>query len=115
MKSCPGSQYWGLAFIKTGHEVRLLPAQFVKPYLKANKNDFNDAGAIAEAGGRASMRCVPLKTNEQLEPQALQPFPCAFHHRAHRRGESHARAAPGAWHRDSARSCALGEASAGHC
>jgi hypothetical protein len=43
----------------------------VKPYLKANKNDFNDAAAIAEAGGRASMRCVPLKTIEQLELQAL--------------------------------------------
>jgi transposase len=74
MESCPGSQYWGRAFTKAGHEVRLLPAQFVKPYLKANKNDFNDAEAIAEAGGRASMRCVPLKTNEQLELQALHRF-----------------------------------------
>ena len=43
----------------------------MKPYLKANKNDFNDAAAIAEAGGRASMRYVPLKTTEQLELQAL--------------------------------------------
>ena len=49
MESCPGSQYWGRVFTKAGHEVRLLPAQFVKPYLKANKNDFNDAEAIAEA------------------------------------------------------------------
>ena len=71
MESCPGSQYWGRVFTKAGHEVRILPAQFVKPYLKANKNDFNDAEAIAEAGGRAHMRCVPLKTNEQLELQAL--------------------------------------------
>lgn len=63
-ESCPGSQYWGRVFAKAGHEVRILPAQFVKPYLKANKNDFNDAEAIAEAGNRASMRCVPLKTNE---------------------------------------------------
>lgn len=47
--SCPGSQYWGRVFTKTGHEVRILPAQFVKPYLKANKNDFNDAEAIADA------------------------------------------------------------------
>jgi transposase len=70
-ESCPGSQYWGRIFTQAGHEVRILPAQFVKPYLKANKNDFNDAEAIAEAGGRASMRCVPLKTNEQLELQAL--------------------------------------------
>jgi transposase len=70
-ESCPGSQYWGRVFTQAGHEVRILPAQFVKPYLKANKNDFNDAAAIAEAGGRASMRCVPLKTTEQLELQAL--------------------------------------------
>src|SRR5712691_2170705 len=70
-ESCPGSQYWGRVFTKAGHEVRILPAQFVKPYLKANKNDFNDAEAIAEAAGRASMRWVPLKTNEQLELQAL--------------------------------------------
>ena len=70
-ESCPGSQYWGRVFTAAGHEVRILPAQFVKPYLKANKNDFNDAAAIAEAGGRASMRYVPLKTTEQLELQAL--------------------------------------------
>jgi transposase len=71
MESCPGSQYWGRVFTKAGHEIRILPAQFVKPYLKANQNDFNDAEAVAEAGGRAHMRCVPLKTNEQLELQAL--------------------------------------------
>jgi transposase len=70
-ESCPGSQYWGRVFTAAGHEVRILPAQFVKPYLKANKNDFNDAAAIAEAGGRTSMRYVPLKTTEQLELQAL--------------------------------------------
>src|SRR5918995_4824844 len=70
-ESCPGSQYWGRVFAKAGHEVRILPAQFVKPYLKSNKNDFNDAAAIAEAAGRASMRYVPLKTTEQLELQAL--------------------------------------------
>ena len=58
-------------FTAAGHEVRILPAQFVKPYLKSNKNDFNDAAAIAEAAGRASMRYVPLKTTEQLELQAL--------------------------------------------
>jgi transposase len=58
-------------FTAAGHEVRILPAQFVKPYLKANKNDSNDAAAIAEAGSRASMRYVPLKTTEQLELQAL--------------------------------------------
>ena len=61
----------GRVFSQAGHDVRLLPAQFVKPYVKANKNDFHDAAAIAEAASRASMRCVPLKTTEQLELQAL--------------------------------------------
>src|SRR5262245_46719319 len=61
-EACAGSQYWGRLFTRAGHEVRLIPPQFVKPYLKANKNDFNDAGAIAEAAGRPMMRCVPLKT-----------------------------------------------------
>jgi len=45
----------------------------VKPYLKANRNDFDDAEAIAEAAGRAHMRCFPLKTDEQLKLQALHP------------------------------------------
>lgn len=71
MESCPGSQYWGRVFARAGHDLRLIPPQFVKPYLKSNKNDFNDAEAIAEAASRARMRCVPLKTPEQLELQAL--------------------------------------------
>ena len=70
MESCCGSQYWGRVFAQAGHEVRLAPAQFVKPYVKTNKNDFNDAQAIAEAASRATMRFVPLKTTEQLELQA---------------------------------------------
>ncbi|HHQ4659503.1 TPA: IS110 family transposase, partial [Aeromonas hydrophila] len=49
---------------------KIIPAQFVKPYLKSNKNDFNDATAIAEAGSRGTMRCVPLKSHEQLALQA---------------------------------------------
>ena len=70
-EACAGSQYWGRVFARAGHDVRIVPAQFVKPYVKANKNDFHDAAAIAEAANRASMRCVPLKTTEQLELQAL--------------------------------------------
>lgn len=70
MESCPGSQYWGRLFHKAGHTARVIPAQFVKPFLKSNKNDFNDALAIAEAAGRPNMRCVPLKSPEQLELQA---------------------------------------------
>lgn len=70
MESCPGSQYWGRRFAAAGHDVRIIPAQFVKPYVKSNKNDYNDAEAIAEAGSRGTMRCVPLKSAEQLELQA---------------------------------------------
>jgi transposase len=70
MESCPGSQYWGRRFAVAGHEVKIIPAQFVKPYVKSNKNDYNDAEAIAEAGSRGTMRCVPLKDVAQLELQA---------------------------------------------
>jgi len=71
MESCPGSQYWGRQCVEAGHTVRIIPAQFVKPYVKSNKNDFNDAQAIAEAASRDTMRCVPLKTPQQLEIQAI--------------------------------------------
>ncbi|WP_219597577.1 IS110 family transposase, partial [Aeromonas salmonicida] len=49
---------------------KIIPAQFVKPYFKSNKNDFNDATAIAETVSRGAMRCVPLKSYEQLVLQA---------------------------------------------
>jgi transposase len=54
MEACAGSQFWGRVFAAAGHDVRILPAQFVKPYVKANKNDYHDAAAIAEAASRAS-------------------------------------------------------------
>ena len=51
--------------------MKLIPAQFVKPFLKSNKNDFLDAEAIAEAVDRQNMRFVPIKTDDQLDLQAL--------------------------------------------
>jgi transposase len=54
-----------------GHEVRLIPAQFIKPYRKSNKNDFIDAEAIAEAVTKENMRFVQIKTEEQLDVQAM--------------------------------------------
>jgi transposase len=51
--------------------VRLIPAQFVRPFVKSNKNDYRDAEAIAEAGERENMRFVPIKTEDQLDVQAL--------------------------------------------
>jgi transposase len=55
----------------TSHDVKLIPAQFVKPFVKSNKNDFIDAEAIAEAVDRANMRFVPIRTYDQLDLQAL--------------------------------------------
>ena len=71
MEACPGSHFLGRRLAEQGHEVRLLPAQYVRPYVKANKNDFLDAEAIAEAVSRPTMRFVPLKTPAQLDLQAL--------------------------------------------
>ena len=54
-----------------GHDVKLIPAQFVRPFVKSNKNDFLDAEAIAEAVDRQNMRFVPIKTDDQLHLQAI--------------------------------------------
>ena len=71
MEACCGAHYLGRVLAGQGHDVRLIPAQFVKPFLKSNKNDYLDAEAIAEAVQRPSMRFVPLKSEEQLDLQAL--------------------------------------------
>ncbi len=71
MEACSGAHFLGAAIRNQGHQVRLIPAQFVKPFLKSNKNDFLDAEAIAEAVGRKNMRFVPIKTDDQLDLQAL--------------------------------------------
>ncbi len=71
MESCSGSHFLGRALRAQGHEVRLMPAQYVKPYVQTNKSDFLDAEAIAEAVQRPRMRFVPIKTEEQLDLQAL--------------------------------------------
>jgi transposase len=71
IEACSGAHFIGAALRRQGHEVRLIPAQFVKPFLKSNKNDFLDAEAIAEAVARHNMRFVPIKTDEQLDLQAL--------------------------------------------
>lgn len=62
----------GRALWQQGHEVRLIPAQYVKPYVKTNKNDYIDAQAIAEAVGRPTMRFVPINSDEQLDIQSLR-------------------------------------------
>ena len=71
MEACSGAHFLGRALRKQGHDVRLIPAQFVKPFVKSNKNDFLDAEAIAEAVERKNMRFVPIKTDDQLDLQAI--------------------------------------------
>ncbi len=71
MEACSGAHFLGRALRAQGHDVRLIPAQFVKPFVKSNKNDFLDAEAIAEAVERKNMRFVPIKTDDQLDLQAL--------------------------------------------
>ena len=71
MEACPGSQWLARKLQKLGHDVRIVPAKFVKPYIKSNKNDLIDAEAIAEAVTRPTMRFVQVKTTEQVDTQAL--------------------------------------------
>src|SRR5512133_2292116 len=71
MEACSGSHFLGRVLREQGHDVKLIPAQFVKPFVKSNKNDFIDAEAIAEAVDRENMRFVPIKTDDQLDLQAL--------------------------------------------
>jgi transposase len=71
MEACGGAHYWARKFQQMGHEVKLISPQFVKPYVKSNKNDSNDAEAICEAVSRPSMRFVPVKSVAQQDIQAL--------------------------------------------
>src|SRR5580704_17598748 len=71
MEACGGSHFLGRALREQGHEVRLIPAQYVRPYVKTNKSDYIDAEAIAEAVGRPTMRFVPVKSDDQLDLQSL--------------------------------------------
>ena len=68
MEACGGAHFWARKLTELGHTVKLMAPQFVKPYVKTNKNDAADAEAICEAVGRPNMRFVPIKN---LEQQAL--------------------------------------------
>ena len=71
MEACGGVHHWVRQFTKMGHTVRLIAPQFVKPYVKSNKNDAVDAEAICEAVQRPNMRFVPAKGLEQQDIQSL--------------------------------------------
>ncbi len=71
MEACSSAHYWANKLQGLGHTVKLMAPQFVKPYVKTNKNDAADAEAICEAVSRPNMRFVPMKSSEQLSVLAL--------------------------------------------
>ena len=71
MEACCGARHLGRLLRDMGHEVRLMSPEYVRPYVKAQKNDDRDAEAIAEAATRPTMRFVELKSAEQLDMQSL--------------------------------------------
>ena len=71
MEACGGAHHWARTLRALGYDARLMSAQFVKAYVKSNKNDWRDAEAICEAVGRPTMRYVPVKTVEQQSVQHL--------------------------------------------
>jgi transposase len=71
MEACGGAHHWGRMLEKLGHEVRMMPPAYVKPYVKRNKTDGRDAEGICEAMGRPTMRFVPVKSAESQAVLAL--------------------------------------------
>ena len=66
MEACGGAYFWAREIARLGHQVRLMPPGYVKPYVKRGKTDAGEAEAIREAMSRPTMRFVPVKTAEQL-------------------------------------------------
>jgi hypothetical protein len=72
MEACGGAHHWARELTALDHAVRLIPPQYVKPYVKRSKNDRNDAEAICEAAGRPGMHFVPVKCKRS--GSAVGPF-----------------------------------------
>jgi transposase len=71
MEARYSSHYWGREIAKLGHDTKLIPTQHVTPFVRGNKNDHNDAFAIAEANQRAHIRFVPVKSEHQQDISCL--------------------------------------------
>src|SRR3954451_25484070 len=65
MEACGSTHHWGRLLSRLGHQVRLIPAQYVKPFVKRSKNDHADAAAISDAASRPDMPTVPIKSAQQ--------------------------------------------------
>jgi len=72
LEACGTSHSWGRTLLALGHDVRLLPAAYVKPFVKRNKTDAGDAAAICVAAGRPEIRPVPVKSEAQQASRALE-------------------------------------------
>jgi transposase len=71
MEACGSAHYWARELVKLGHDVKLMPPAYVKPYIKRGKNDARDADGCCEAVSRPTMRFVPIKTEAQQAQRAL--------------------------------------------
>ncbi len=71
IEACPGAHFLLRALLAQGHKVKLMSAEYVRPPVKSNKNDYVDTEAIVEAVQRPTMRFVPIKSETQLDLQAL--------------------------------------------
>jgi transposase len=98
IEACATSHHWAREIAKLGHEVRLMPARYVKPYVKRNKNDAADAEAICEAVTRPTMRFVEVKTEEQQSVLMLHRTRQLFRAPAHDADQCDPRSPGRVWH-----------------
>jgi transposase len=97
MEACVGAHHLSRKLQAQGHDARLMPAKYVRPYSKGQKNDFRDAEAIAEAVQRPTMKFVATKTVDQLDLQALHRVRETAGEPAHRHHQPDSRLPVGAW------------------
>ena len=114
MEACVGAHHLSRKLQLLGHNARLMPAKYVRPYSKGQKNDFRDAEAIAEAVQRPTMKFVATKTADQLDLQALHRVRERFGQSAYRHHQSDPRLPAGTRDRGAARAAFPARRAAGH-